>query len=112
MTEAVYRISLNIDGHFGSGSKARRHPPNRSAATIQHRLERLVPTAEPTLSSIEELLQFAFAEESANEVDVIAEPDDSDAELLATMDAAQDRAKAHLDERDDEHRNSRMYARE
>lgn len=35
-----------------------------------------------------------------------------DADLIADMDAAQDRAKAHLDERDDKHRCARSHVRE
>lgn len=105
----------HIKGYPGAESKFRRRPnvPRsiREATTVQHRLEGLVPTADPTFSSIEELLQFAFAEALADEV-AIVEPEVSEAEMLAAMDEAQDRVRAHLDERTKEHRTSRRHVRE
>lgn len=115
MTGAASTLS-HIEDYSGAESKVRRHPnvrPIRMATTIQQRLARLAPTVEPsTPTSIEELLHSAFAEASTDEVIAIAEPEVSDAEIFAAMDEAQDRAKAHLEERDDDHRNSRRYVRE
>lgn len=65
MTGVASNRSLDIDE---SGSKPGWLTPSRSATTIRYRLERLAPTVEPTLSSIGGLLQFAFADASANEI--------------------------------------------